>query len=218
LGRQCFIASSEHHQLRHQIPHGAKRRGGIIPTFSINNKWEHGKTCFEIPPLDDFIGMVDGLFPAPLIINPDVGEEVVLFIRDQTPFMEQLRLVRPFRLMLNAGLGRNQFAPLVFLLFWIQNPNNPAADFAAWDCYLNPKDETWIALWRKLAGQSHWHLFLVGEHGEQREFFEFENTYGLDETLDTAIRACENIPTIDFNRAKQLFMDEHSIEDLFAMQ
>ena len=184
-------------------------------SFSIRNKWSHGKTCFEIPSLDEGFGMRDGFLPVPGVIGPDIGKEVILIIRDQTPFMEQLRLVRPFRLMMNAGLGRNDYAPLVFFLFWIEDPNNPSTAFASWDCYLNPKDQEQITMWRHLASQSHWHLFLVGEHGKQREFFEFENTYGLDETLDTAERACRNIPTIDFLRAKQVFMDEHSLDDLF---
>jgi hypothetical protein len=168
--------------------------------------------------LDEFIGMVDGLFPLRVILDGAIGEEVVLIIRDQTPFMEQLRLVRPFNLMMKSGLGRNDYGPLVFFLFWVMNPASPAAEFAAWDCYLDPKNETSLQLWGKLATQTHWHLFLIGEHGKQREFFEFENNYRLGEALETAEQACRNIPTIDFNRAKQVFMDEHSIDDLFAMQ
>ena len=90
------------------------------------NKWRHGLTHFEIPPLDDRMGMRDGFLPLPVILDPTVGEEVALIARDQTPFMEELRQVNPFRLMLKNGCARNTFGPVVFLLFWVQNPIDPS--------------------------------------------------------------------------------------------
>ena len=180
-----------------------------------HNAWLHGKTRFEIPPLDDHMGMRDGFLPMPVTLDPTVGEEVILFIRDQTPFMTELRQVSPFRLMLITGCARNDFGPLVFFLFWVADPANPAAPFAAWDCYLDPKNPTQMRLWRTLAFQTHWHLFLVGVGGQQQNFFEFENCYGLAEALDSAEEACGDIATIDFNRAKERFMNEHSIEEIF---
>ncbi len=182
------------------------------------NKWQHGPTEFEIPALDEFFGPRDGLMPMPVILDPAVGEEVVLFVRDQTPFMEELRQVKPFRLMMKNGCARNDFGPLVFILFWVENPAALSEPFCSWDCYLDPKNETQMRLWRSVAAQSHWHLFLVGTAGRQREFFEFENNYGLGEALDFFEESCRNVGTIDFNRAKERFMSEHTIEDLFRMQ
>jgi hypothetical protein len=132
--------------------------------------------------------------------------------------MVELRQVNPFRLMLKSGCARNEFGPLVFFLFWVQNPLNPASAFAAWDCYLNPKNPVQMGLWRKLASQSHWHLILVGSRNQQENFFEFENDHGLAASLDTVEKACQDIATIDFSRAKARFMAEHSIDDLFAME
>ena len=182
------------------------------------NKWRHGLTRFEIPALDDYMGMRDGFLPLPVILDPAVGEEVVLVVRDQTPFMEELRQVKPFRLMMKNGCARNDFGPVVFFLFWVENPMDPSEPFAAWDCYLDPKNETQVRLWRGLALQTHWHLFLVGTAGRQRGFFEFENNYGLEKALDFFDESCRNIATIDFNRAKATFMQEHSLDDLFGMQ
>lgn len=187
-------------------------------TEKKQNKWRHGLTCFEIPPLDDYMGMRDGFLPLPMIIDRAVGEEVVLFVRDQTPFMEELRLVKPFRLMMRTGCVRNNFGPLVFFLFWVENPADLTEPFAAWDCYLNPKSDAQMSRWRSLAAQSHWHLFLVGTEGRQREFFEFENNYGLGEALDLIDESCRDIGLIDFNRAKDRFMSENTIDDLFRMQ
>jgi hypothetical protein len=180
--------------------------------------WRHGRTRFEHPPLEDFIGMADGFFPMKTILDADVGEEVVLYLRDQTPFMEELRRIRPFRLMLKAGAGRNEFGPLCFMVFWIPNPADSDQALAAYDVYLNPHSDIQLATWRELAAQSHWHLFLIGTGGGQRDFFEFENTFNLDETLDFVVEACGPLQLVDFNRAKAKFMQENSVNDLLKMQ
>ena len=75
----------------------------------------------------------------------------------------------------------------------------------------------WVSRWRELAVQSHWHIFLIGAGNEQREFFEFENVFNLDEALDLMVRACGPIPMVDFARAKARFMEENSLDDLLKM-
>ncbi|HEY5910768.1 MAG TPA: hypothetical protein VJA21_09220 [Verrucomicrobiae bacterium] len=181
-------------------------------------RWRHGRTRFEHPALEDFVGMADGFFPMKAVLDPDVGEEVVLYLRDQTPFMEELRRIQPFRVMLKAGAGRNEFGPVCFMVFWVPDPENPAEAFVAYDVYLNPHSDVQVAMWRQPASQSRWHLFLVGAGGQQRGFFEFENTFNLDETLDFLLEACGPLPVVDFNRAKAKFMQENSVDDLLKMQ
>ena len=183
-----------------------------------NTKWKRGEVYFEHPALEDFIGLADGFFPLTATLTPEIGSEVVLYLRDQTPFMEALCGVRPFQLMLNTGVGRNDFGPLGFLLFWIPDPTNPAKAFAAYDVYINPHSQHQMETWRQLSSQTHWHLFLIGEAGHQREFFEFENTFALADALDFICEACGPIQLIDFNRAKQQFMSENSIEKLLELE
>ncbi len=183
----------------------------------IDTRWRHGQACFEHPALDDFFGPREGLLPLGVILDPAIGAEVVLILRDQTPFMEGLRQVRPFRLELRTGLGRNEFGPLAFLVFWVPNPADPGVPFAAYDAYINPHSEKMLALWRPLTHQSHWHLFLVGAGNQQREFFEFENTFRLGEALDFFQEACASIPMVDFNRATLKFMQEHTVEELLRL-
>lgn len=132
--------------------------------------------------------------------------------------MRELRRVEPFRLMMKDGCARNDFGPLIFFLFWVQNPLNNAEPFAMWDCYLDPKNEVQLRLWRMLAAQTHWHVFLVGEGGQQENFFKFVNSYGLHEALALFDEACRGIATVDFDRAKQVFMDEKTIDDLFRLR
>jgi hypothetical protein len=180
----------------------------------MKNRWRHGPTRFTNPPLDDFVGPADGLFALPAIIDLEIGEEIVIYVRDQTPFMEDLCQVKPFRLMVRPGVGRNQFGPVGFLLFWVPNPGEPEKHFVAYDVYLNPHDQHILTLWRRLAAQSHWHVLLIGNGNVQRGFYEFENTFNLLDALDFIVQACAPIQMVDFAKAAHQFMQEHSIEDL----
>lgn len=177
-----------------------------------NTKWRHGLSRFNPPALNGLVEPIDGLFPLRAILDLTVGEEIVFYLRDQTPFMNDLCRVHPFRLMLKTGVARNEFGPLAFLLFWVANPQDPSNDIVAYDLYLNPHNEAHVLLWRELAAQTHWHLLMIGKDGEQRNFFELENTYGLDDALDFMLEACSPIPLIDFDRAKEEFMAKHSLE------
>ena len=60
-------------------------------------------------------------------------------------------------------------------------------------------------------------LDLLGEGNQQRDFFEFENVFNLDEALDLMVQACGPIPMVDFARAKARFMEENSLDDLLNM-
>ena len=145
---------------------------------SVNNKWLHGPIRFEIPNLPA-LSVFDGFIPVYLVLDPDVGKEVVFFLNDRTEFINTLKATKPFRLFVKTGLARNEFGSLGFLLFWIQNPNKPDDYVAAYDMYVNPTDDLQLQLWRDLAAQTHWHIFLVGPSRKQEDFFEFENSYGI---------------------------------------
>src|SRR5262249_55371908 len=109
------------------------------------------------------------------------------------------------------------FGPVPFLLFYIPDPANDSQPFASYELYLNLGSDSQVTLWRKLANQTHWHLFLVGTGNQQEEFFEFENNFQLGESLDSIQAACQNIQMVDFDRAKAEFGDEYSIKDLYRM-
>jgi hypothetical protein len=99
--------------------------------------------------------------------------------------------------------------------FWIEDPQNPLDYVVAYD--VNPTEEVQLILWRDLAAQTHWHLFLVGASGEQEEFFEFENCYRLDEFVAAVEGGCQGIEMVDFYRARDEFGKEHSVRDMFNM-
>jgi hypothetical protein len=60
-------------------------------------------------------------------------------------------------------------------------------------------------------------VFLVGAGNRQEGFYEFENNFRLNESLDFIQTAYGGIQMIDFDRAKAEFGDEYSIQALFEM-
>lgn len=63
--------------------------------------------------------------------------------------------------------------------------------FAGWDTYINPFEPSHLEMFRKLARQTHWHLILIGANDEVVDFYEFENTYDLEKTLEQAQQLAE---------------------------
>ena len=160
---------------------------------------------------------MDGLTPMPVIMDITVGEEVALYWLDRNPFVHELAAIRPFQFFLRSGLFRSDFGPLMWMLFYVPNPAGDPQPFASVECHLNPSELSQISLWRRLAHQTHWHLTLLGAGDEVADFFEFENCFGLADTLDTMEEACRGMRVIDFMRAKQEFWDTYGMDDLYAM-
>src|SRR5207249_3240717 len=65
---------------------------------SKNNAWLHGPARFNPPRFPDGLDSVEGLWPMPAVINLDVGQEVVLYLKDTTPFINTLAKTSPFNL------------------------------------------------------------------------------------------------------------------------
>ena len=74
-----------------------------------------------------------------------------------------------------------------------------------------------MALWTELAYQTHWHVFLLDERDKQRNFWEFTNTFRLNAALKEISTFCEGVPLLDFDRAKEKFIAETSLDALHAM-
>ncbi len=151
----------------------------------------------------------------PAVINLEVGQEIVLYLKDTTPFINTLAKSRPFNLRVHGGVARNQFGCLGFFVFWIPSPFNGRVPLATYDLYVNLRNETLLGMWRDLAFQTHWHMLLLDRKNEQRGFFEFINTFRIHEFLDEMENYCRGIPVLDFDKAKAEFMAEKSVEDLF---
>jgi hypothetical protein len=188
----------------------------------LNNKWTHGKTHFVLSSLPVYVRGAEGILPFRSIIDPQVGSETALLLFDRTPFIYELAKLKPFNLLLKTGLVHTSHGPSCFLLFYVPDPRRPGSVWVAIDAHINPLEVRHLVMWRDLARQSHWHLILVDADDELVDFFEFENTFGLDETLDqigTMFPATtSSFPEkAKFDEAKIEFSGTYSIEDLLKM-
>lgn len=184
---------------------------------SKNNAWKHGPARFQPPVFPGGMEFENGLLPVSAVINLEVGEEIVLYLKDSTPFISTLAKARPFNLRIHGGVARNQHGCLGFFALWIPSPFNQRVPLAIYDLYLNPRSEAHLALWRELAFQTHWHLLLLDRKNEQRDFFEFANTFRVHEFLNEMLQYCQGIPILDFDKAKAEFIAAKSVEDLFEL-
>jgi hypothetical protein len=182
-----------------------------------NTKFTIGPGKFEVQDFPPELDARDGLVAIPATIDPTVGQEVALYWLDRTPFIHELARVRPFRLFMRSGLFRSDFGPLIWLLFYVPNPQPQPQPFASMECHINPCNSNQVAMWQRLANQTHWHLTLLGAGNKIANFFEFENTFQLDEALDVMKQACRDMQVTDFMAAKRQFWDSFTMDDLYAM-
>ncbi len=138
-----------------------------------NTKFTLGTGQFEVVCFSTALAGQSGLFPMPVTIDPAVGEEIVLYWLDRTPFIADLASVRPFRLEMSAGLYPSRFGPLIWLLFYVPNPQPEPQPFASMECHINPSDPKQMLMLRRLASQTHWHLVLLGAGNRVIDFLEF---------------------------------------------
>jgi hypothetical protein len=182
-----------------------------------NTRFTLGPRKFEVLDFPPGIPGQGGLLPVPAIIDPTVGEEIALYWADPTPFIHELAAVRPFQLFMRSGLFRSEHGPLMWLLFFVPNPQPEPQPYAMMECHINPSEPRQVATWRRLANQSHWHLTLMGAGSEVFGFYEFENTFALDDALDMMEQACRDMNVTDFLAAKQEFWGTFTLEELFEM-
>lgn len=183
----------------------------------FNNKLTSEKATYHLPPLLPELQRAEGIMPWHLVLDPAVGMETVLLHLDRTPFIYKLAKVRPFDLRLKSGLMRTSHGPLLFLLFYVPDPNRPGTPFSSIDAHVNPYDPQHMIFWRNLARQSHWHLILVGEDDTLVDLFEFENTFGLSQVLDQVDATCKLVRGGNFDAAKAEFCENYTIDDLLLM-
>lgn len=186
-------------------------------TFRLHNAWQAAPACFDFTTLPGELHFAEGILPFPVCLDPEVGTETVLLLMDRTDFIHQIAATQPFELKMKAGAVATPEGPVMFLLFWVPNPQNPAEPVVALDCHVNPLDPKSVQPWRDLARQSHWHLFLIDANQEQQGFFEFENVYGLGETLDQVQTACAGMALGHFPSAKQAFCQRCDIPTLLRL-
>lgn len=138
-----------------------------------------------LPPLDQLIGAADDLFVKLATFDPEVGDEMVMLLRDQAPNLERLRRLRSLQLNIKGGVDRNPLGQVAWILFWVSESDTPdVAVYSTFHCF-DPHSEKDIAFWRQVADQDHWHLFLVCGNSIQ-DYYTFQEL-GFETQLDAII-------------------------------
>lgn len=183
----------------------------------LNNKWPYGKTKFTDIRIPELYKNFNGIFTLNVSLDKSLGTEVALYIRDETDFIYNVTNVKSFQLFMKTGIVKTNYGPLLFLLFFIPDPEYKSKPFAMYDIHLNPLKQEFLIPFYDLARQSHWHLFLLNKNNVQVGFFEFKNNFRLYEALQNAEEACKGMESIDFWRAKEEFMNQYSLDDLYLL-
>lgn len=181
----------------------------------MDNKWRHGKVHFELPPLPTMLITSPGIKPITVVLDSDVGQEIVLLITEPRDKVKEYEGRDITRFMLKAGLVNTSCGPVCFLLFYFPDPLSGA--LVTYESTINPKDKQQLSIYEQLSSQSYWHVVIADDSGEVTNFFEFPNEYGLRETLQQVSDVCENMQVTDFMSAKAEYESRYSIEQLLEM-
>ncbi len=175
-----------------------------------------GPARYSFPNATASLPAFEGALPITSVLDPTVGPEVVLLWRDPTDFVHEVVAVEPFTLMLKAGLLSTPHGPLLFMLFYVDRPEIDAFPFCSVELFLDPQDKAMTRPFRELAGQSHLHLVFLDADNNIVDVKEFENVFGLEQTIDVAAEATAG-STTDFAAAKLAVMTSMSGDDLYRL-
>jgi hypothetical protein len=180
------------------------------------NKWGGGKVTWKPPALPSYLDEFSGIIPMQATLDPAVGSETVIYIIDRTPFSHEIAALNPFKLNLLTGLVPCNSGPVLFLLFWLPQPDGEGV-FASFENTVNPHDVSHLQPYWDLARQTHWHVFVLGKDNKELNWFEFENNFEIDYTLDQIAEVIPSYPGVNFDEAKAEFEERYTMEDLFNL-
>ena len=157
-----------------------------------------------------------GIFYLYLILDKNVGEEVVLIIFDPTDFIFELSAVKPFQFYTSCVAINTSYGPIFSFIFYVTNPMDERKAFSIYDKPIDISKPQSFEPWIKLAGQTHLHLLLLDKNYEVQGFYEFENVSVFNEAIEMILQL-DAKRMIDFLKAEQEYFNNYSLPDLYAM-
>lgn len=152
-----------------------------------------------------------------LTLMPSLGPETVVILREEAKFMSELRQHGPFTLNIKSGAVKTSAGPVIFMVWWFP-PTVNSAPYAAYELLLPLSPPPGISqVLEEGSRQTHLHLVILDEHHEIFDVVEFKNVYGLDGLLSAAREIGAQVKDYDFDRAKQAFNREFSLDRLMSL-
>lgn len=152
-----------------------------------------------------------------VILTPTLGPEVILVLRKKREFLNELKEFGPLTLNIRSGAARTSAGPIIFTIWWFP-PMVNATPYASYELLISPLLIPAIAqVLERASLLTHLHLLILDDKQQVFDLVEFENVYGLGSLLSAARDIGAHLQDYDFDRAKQAFMHEHSLESLMRL-
>ena len=178
----------------------------------FNNRWTGSRSAWAPVPLPPELDSYSGVTPFRVVLDRRVGTEVGLFIVDRTPFVREIAKLNPLHLDVASGLAPCAPGPVLFIFYSLSQAGRTER-LVSFENTINPHDPAMMQLHFELAKQTHWHVFVVGPGNEELNWYEVENVFGLDSTLEQAVSVLDEYPCRDFNAAKADFQARYAFID-----
>jgi hypothetical protein len=181
-----------------------------------NNAFPKGQT-WHFESADWPTATPSGVHLNTLTLIPEVGPEAVLILREERKFMNELREFGPFTLNIKSGAIRTSAGPIIFMMWWFP-PIVSNMPYASYELLLSPLPLPGISqVMEEASHQTHLHMVILDEHHEVFDVVEFTNVYDLGALLSAAREIGAHLESYDFDKAKQAFFNEFSMERLMAL-
>ncbi len=152
-----------------------------------------------------------------LTLTPEIGPEAVLILREERKFMSELREFGPFTLNIKSGAVRTSAGPIIFMMWWFP-PIVGQTPYASYELLLSPLPPPGISqVIEEVSRQTHLHMVILDENHEVFDVVEFKNVYDLGGLLSVAREIGGHLKSYDFDKAKEAFFHECSMEQLMAL-
>ena len=179
----------------------------------LENKWTDDKIKLVLPPISLGFMKKSGLFYMNLVLDEKVGNEVVLIIFDDTDFVYEMRDLKPFQFYVNSVSITTSYGPIISFLFYVTNPADESVIFSAYDKPIDITNEELIKHWVELSNQTHIHLLIVDRRKEVVGFFEFENNFKIEKSIER-IYGINRSSMINFDRALEEYFNDYDLKGL----
>ncbi|NGQ92823.1 hypothetical protein G5V65_18180 [Rhodobacter sp. HX-7-19] len=177
----------------------------------IDNQWRHGIKDFALPPLPREMRTYGCGFYR-VTFDADVGDEVVVFFREEPPHAKGLAHVQPMTLIAHKGIVSTPHGIVAYVV-WQIAAGTPQETYV--ETFLNPFQFGTLKLVADASSQTHLKFLAydLGSH-EVVSMVDFENVFDLDQLLFQMAMNLGNEEEGDFSQAVQFIMSNASVMDL----
>jgi hypothetical protein len=177
----------------------------------IDNQWRHGLRDFVLPPLPKEMARHGCGFHR-MTFDPTIGEEVIVFFREEPPYAADLADVQPLTVLAYTGITRTPFGLVAFVVWQIAAGT---AQESYVETFLNPFQFGTLKLIADAANQTHL-KFIAYDLGARKvvSMVDFENTFDLDQLLFGMAMSIGHEEEGDFDQATAFIMENASVMDL----